>query len=572
MKIVKILSEDNLTSINSKIAKILNEENLYFLIEEKGTIIEKQINLKILKKQIEKQNSVLKIATNIKPLLTISESLKIPTISPKELKLIENLSKNENSSSGINIKHSKILSSELKIKPIKFMTNEEETKKVKYSEKKDKNELASKNKENKIFFFFTKQFSNIKNFFESKNKIFKRKNKILGKSIFAFLTISLIVFLFVMFVSYPRASLTVALDSHSEENIIQFKISKNISFTDLNQKTIPAFVEVRDIEGQKEVSTQNADISGTKSSGKIRIYNDQDSPQGLLDQTQLQPKGGSKIFRIQGAVTIPAKSSVLVSVVADSVGDDGNLDPTDFIIVKLSPYLQTLVYGKSEEKFSGGTTVRTPNVSASEIDSQKGIFSSEFSESKTKEVIDELNKSSEKIFISGSEKVEITMMDASVNVGDKVDSYLISAKGKVSVLGFKSEDLKFLVSEIAKQNLLEGEVLDTFEVSNISVVSKNGLIDAEIRAEVKLFIISDLDKEELKNKISGKSRLDALTILESTPGIREVKELTFFPSWFKTVPVSSSNIKIDFIKAPSMKISETKNNENVQAENSKNIT
>ncbi len=572
MKIVKILSEDNLTSINSKIAKILNEENLYFLIEEKGTIIEKQINLKILKKQIEKQNSVLKIATNIKPLLTISESLKIPTISPKELKLIENLSKNENSSSGINIKHSKILSSELKIKPIKFMTNEEETKKVKYSEKKDKNELTSKNKENKIFFFFTKQFSNIKNFFESKNKIFKRKNKILGKSIFAFLTISLIVFLFVMFVSYPRASLTVALDSHSEENIIQFKISKNISFTDLNQKTIPAFVEVRDIEGQKEVSTQNADISGTKSSGKIRIYNDQDSPQGLLDQTQLQPKGGSKIFRIQGAVTIPAKSSVLVSVVADSVGDDGNLDPTDFIIVKLSPYLQTLVYGKSEEKFSGGTTVRTPNVSASEIDSQKGIFSSEFSESKTKEVIDELNKSSEKIFISGSEKVEITMMDASVNVGDKVDSYLISAKGKVSVLGFKSEDLKFLVSEIAKQNLLEGEVLDTFEVSNISVVSKNGLIDAEIRAEVKLFIISDLDKEELKNKISGKSRLDALTILESTPGIREVKELTFFPSWFKTVPVSSSNIKIDFIKAPSMKISETKNNENVQAENSKNIT
>ncbi|GAB4140516.1 MAG: hypothetical protein Fur0024_1860 [Patescibacteria group bacterium] len=590
MKSINITLDDTITSINSKIKKIGETDELFLVVEEKGSVLEKLVNLKIIKKQLEKFGILGKIATNSRVLISVAESLDIEVFSIKDFEnLVEKLRKNSSADfNQINSKkpifiQKKSLSNELKIKKISIPSNSLEKSEDEIETSFDKTDLERTNfakksfakkieevDENKKSSHFSTQTSLLKNlfnklnsFFTRKNEVFQKKNRFIGKIIFGFLSISLIVFLFVMFVSYPRVNLTIMLDNHSQRSSLEFKISKNISFIDLNQKILPAFVESVNVSGEKEVATTNFDLSGEKSSGKVRMYNDLDTPQGLLDQTQLQAKSNGKIFRIQGPTTIPAKGSILVDVVADTLGDDGNIDPTDFIVVKLSPYLQSQVYGKSEQKFSGGVTIKTANVSANEINYAKDAYRKEFADAKTKEVIESLNKSTDKKFISGSEQVEISAIDDSVNVGDQVDSYKLSATGKVSVLGFKTSDLESLIFELAKRDLKEGEMLDTFEVSKLEIISKNGLIDAQIKAEITLFVISDLDKEELKNKISGKSRLDAIIILENTSGVRKVEEFTFSPSWFKTVPVSSSNIKIDFKKAPSMKLATENTEENV---------
>ena len=104
---------------------------------------------------------------------------------------------------------------------------------------------------------------------------------------------------------------------------------------------------------KKDISTTGKREESDRAHGKVIIHNGTTTARPLVRLTRLQAESGA-VFRIQSDVTVPAKGSVQVDVVADQPGADGNLPPGRLTIPGLASASQELIYAENKETFTGG--------------------------------------------------------------------------------------------------------------------------------------------------------------------------------------------------------------------------
>lgn len=97
-------------------------------------------------------------------------------------------------------------------------------------------------------------------------------------------------------------------------------------------------------------------------SGTVTITNTTGSNQPLSAGTRLQHENGT-IVRTTTRLDVPAKGKVDATVVADPLGEAGNLPPGHFIIVALRPANQSLIFGDSATALTGGLTSQSGSLS-----------------------------------------------------------------------------------------------------------------------------------------------------------------------------------------------------------------
>jgi len=116
-------------------------------------------------------------------------------------------------------------------------------------------------------------------------------------------------------------------------------------------------------------ATGEAEVSGGKASGQVKIVNTTSSPYAFVATTRLLSEGGV-LFRMTKAASIPPNGEVIVDVAADQPGASGDIGPSNFTIPGLSAGLQTQITGVSDSAMTGGGG-KAKAVSQEDIDAAK---------------------------------------------------------------------------------------------------------------------------------------------------------------------------------------------------------
>jgi hypothetical protein len=364
-----------------------------------------------------------------------------------------------------------------------------------------------------------------------------------------FVTASLI--LLSVFLLIPSAQIEAVVSSKETNQGIEFRISKNITTVDELRKIIPAEVVTKEFEKSQEFETQGRRLEGTKASGVVVFYNERGATQPLLPRTRLRMEGTDLIFRTDAPVRIPGGTpenpgTAEVGVTPDDPGEATNAKAgQSFTVVNLSGFLQERVYAKAKEDFSGGSTNEIPRIGQGEIDEAKNaLVDALISESLNE--MRESDKDKSYIISNNSWWTEAKEVSTSHGAGEEVDKFSVSAKVEVSVLTFSKNHLSVLISSIFGENIKEGQRLARQKYSGLEIKDMDQFKgEASVRGQVNLLIENEIDLEEIKRKIAGKTKLEAEDIFKKeVPNLQHIDSFGISPGWSSNMPILTSRIDI----------------------------
>jgi len=310
---------------------------------------------------------------------------------------------------------------------------------------------------------------------------------------------------------------SVALGANFSENLIQ---AEKI---ELEEEITEAFP----VTGSKSDSSK-------KARGTITIYNEfSSSPQPLVATTRFLSEGGL-LFRLEKSIVVPGTTNVggenkvgaiEAEVVADKAGSEFNIGPGKFTI----PGFQgsgggkyEKIYAKSSKAMQGGgnseSTVKM--VSATDIANAKNALATKLKENLKQKVKEQIGD--EKILLDDAINFGEINFSSSAQEGMIGEEFNLTAKTKARFLVFPKDQLENLAEEkiiassgIRKEQL--GPNAIKFEFGKADADFDNGKIT--IRVNLKANIFPDLNLEEMKKEILGKS------IDDFSAYIKQFKEL-----------------------------------------------
>jgi len=303
-----------------------------------------------------------------------------------------------------------------------------------------------------------------------------------------------------------------------------------------------------------ELSSDEKKYTEEKARGFLTVYNSWSSaPQALVETTRFESPGGI-IFRLDKAVTVPgaktengklAPSQIDVAVTADKAGPSSNLSPQKNWTVPGFKDTSRFNGFSAENKnaMSGGFAGDAPVVSNDSKQASlkqaeemlKGLLSGEMS----------VLMSDDLKIIKGTDSFQITKNELQPSKSNP-GGFGIFVEGEMKRMVFKESTLENAIFEKYGApyfdegydspfsfSLLYGTSTVDFENKKITV-PVSGLIEYAIR----------LDKDILIENLKGKSESELRQIIFSLQGV-ENATISLWPFWVKTVPSSSSKIKIE---------------------------
>lgn len=318
------------------------------------------------------------------------------------------------------------------------------------------------------------------------------------------------------------------------------------------------------IEKQQQISldfpvTGKSGGSEQKARGSVIIYNNYSSAsQTLVSSTRLETSDG-KIFRLTKNIVVPGTTTVAgevksgaieAEVIADQAGQQYNIDPSEFTIpgFKDSPKYEKFS-AKSLKPMTGGASTEgaTPAVSEKDLITAKSKSEEEFK----KQIIDSISQEKENGDVLLDQAVKITI-DSNVTrnkIGESVDKVTYDIKGSALVLLFSETDAKDIVTAASlkeiDRNKFEDISFEPFDYS--SAVADFDLRKLEIRIRTQAIANPKFDQEKFKLELLGKNESQLEDVLKRTPVIKNLN-VEFSPSFVSRVPQYPSRVQIEVEK------------------------
>lgn len=324
---------------------------------------------------------------------------------------------------------------------------------------------------------------------------------------------------------------------------------KAISKADIAQNKIPLQIITVEKEKTLEFSATGKSDAPTKAGGEIIIYNKQSFPQTLIATTRFESADG-KIFRTQAAITIPANGSLEVAVVADKIGAEHNIGPSEFTLPGFKGGSKfTLVYGKSETTMQGGSDKAGDAVSLNDIENAKKDIKAQMAKELSDELLKEkreLPQAKNLVFIEQAQTAKIIDEKISAGAGTSAEKFSITMKMSSSAFLFEEKDADELIetnikAKFAQDKINFGEARKNY--NNIKMDLDAGTLNFNIAIERDITPIFDI--EELQNMFAGKDGEQIRGyILENSQ--MEGAEISFWPFWVKKAPENINKIVITY--------------------------
>lgn len=288
----------------------------------------------------------------------------------------------------------------------------------------------------------------------------------------------------------------------------------------------------------------------SKASGKIIIYNNFDvNPQKLIKNTRFESSQG-KIYRITQSVVVPGMKgstpgSVSATVYADSYGEDYNINASDFTLPGFKGTVRYKgFFARSDGPITGGASGALGVVNKSDLNAAKD----EFAMSITKELQDNLRKVKVDGYIPVYDQIQIIFSDneKDINIGSTAD-YTETGIGYLMLVN-KDELANSIASKTDTINKYNGEKMhllyeDTmhFTLRNTADLSKDS--DLEVMIDGNPRLVWDVDENQLKQSVLGKTQDEFNDIIRTFPGVGQVTT-NFFPFWLKTFSTKLGSINV----------------------------
>ncbi len=297
--------------------------------------------------------------------------------------------------------------------------------------------------------------------------------------------------------------------------------------------------------GEKQVSR--------KASGVIVVYNDTPTEQKLIENTRFESTAG-KVYRIQSAITVPAKTAtpgtLEVTVYADQAGDTYNSAPTDFTVpgLKGTPRYST-IYARSKSPISGGFVGVEKSVS--DTDTLKAR--TELRSALTEELMAKAQAEVPADFILFPSLSSVTYEDLPQSAGADKSSATVNLRGNLYGIMFKKNDLAaklaskkvtFAVADPVEFVSFDGLKLSFSGTSPADIISLNRI---SFKVEGSALLVWRTDEVALKADLLGKKKSEAANILKNYPTISSA-DVTLRPFWKSTFPATPEKVAIKKIK------------------------
>jgi len=295
-----------------------------------------------------------------------------------------------------------------------------------------------------------------------------------------------------------------------------------------------------------------------KASGTIIVYNDNAESQRLVENTRFESTAG-KIYRIQNAITVPARrsvngsmqpGSVEVMVHADQAGESYNSEPTDFSIPGLSGTPRfTTVYARSKGPITGGFVGMEKVVRPEDLTRVK----SELQNTLREELYTEAQAEVPSDFILFRTLSTYDFEDLPQTAGSGSD-ITVNQRGHLYGVMFKKSDLaKFLAEK--KVTLAPTDVVQIPDYESLNVEFANNqtadllsLDEISFKVSGETHVVWVTDEVALRADLTGRHKDDVPGILNNYPNIKSAN-VTVRPFWKSSLPDESEKIKINKLQA-----------------------
>jgi len=368
------------------------------------------------------------------------------------------------------------------------------------------------------------------------------------------LLVLIIIGIFAYF-TLPRAEIEIWPETEIVTFEAKSKADTKVENIDLLAKLIPGISFEKEKTLSREFPSTGRKLIEERAEGIIRVFNHSPREQILIARTRFQPplrkfqppleEGETPWFRTTERIVIPPRGYVDVRVVADVPGEKYNIESSIFVVPGLAGTPQyTLVYGKSFESMKGGLRKEVTVVTQEDLEKAERVLK-EKARKETKRALE--NKiPPEFIFLSEATKAEILELFSLAQAGSELEEFIFQVRAKATTISFRKEDLEnfakeFIIFKIPADKRIDRESLRiTYSPKDIDFEAGKILLSFNLEAR----IYSDIDKLSLKQKLFGKSLVEAQSFLQNQPDIKRA-EVKLWPFWVRQVPRPLEKIRLE---------------------------
>lgn len=292
--------------------------------------------------------------------------------------------------------------------------------------------------------------------------------------------------------------------------------------------------------GAKEIAATGTRNTGDKARGSITLINNYSTaPQSIPAGSQLTLDG--KTFILSQAVTIPGAefavegATIAVrksgraegSIEAAEAGEEYNINGGRLVIKGITAERDNKVYGENPAT-SGGTTKLRKVVTEADLQKLRGEILAALVEQARQGA---LTKAGEGFsIIEGLTSSAVSSFESSASAGTEADTVSATATVQAKILGVTTADVLNYAGRKATAGRAGQQFTTETEPTVTALAVDAGRPSARLQIAAKGRISAQINTEEVKQAIAGKSQGEALRQLEKLPLFKSAS-FRFSPSW-----------------------------------------
>ena len=360
----------------------------------------------------------------------------------------------------------------------------------------------------------------------------------------------------------PKADASIVLKTESIKADPTIIIDKNIVAVDQKAGTIPGTLVSTEDELTKEYSASGTKNAGTKATGQVVFYNydyQDTNPKSISAGTTLVASGknfitaaavtvsGASATIVQGAVKVTPSVSAKVTITANDAGEDYNLAAGRFDISGYSAAQKQLVYAQSDAALSGGTTKKITVVSDADLKKAKDETQAELDQRIISTIIEKESKDNKKI-INSQVKITNSSADGSKKSGDEAGTFTYKIVAKGETLAYTESQMREAIAAKVTADLPTDQMLVNPEKTELIFDVKEAVFD---EGKFILTVHFDgkkgkkYDKAIIQKQITNQKYGTALSIIQNLAEV-ERATLTIWPKFVPRTPILKSRVKVKF--------------------------
>lgn len=338
----------------------------------------------------------------------------------------------------------------------------------------------------------------------------------------------------------PKAEITVVVNSQPLIKSVEIQVKPGVE-NNVEDKILAGVIIEGVVTESKTAETTGEKVVGEKAEGRIKILNGTSSDIDFEDGEELYSVEDDDLFYVlKDDVTVPGAiteettdedgepivntiwGGAEVDVVAVDIGKDYNLDEDETL--KFDDYSSSDYYAKVVDDIDGGSSDVVSVVSQTDLDTLSEELFAQMEEKGVDAVKAVVSEG--QVYINGSVVSALVTEEFSAELEEEVDEVELTQTVSFRGLAYNEKDLNEILDDMLKGFIPAGFELSNEERdTNVEILGNTdatvlNLSQADLQITIKSYVIPEIDEEELKENLVGVSLSEAEKILGK---VRNVK-------------------------------------------------